>query len=257
MVKMAADERARQRREIDYRGGRAQDLGESLRTGTLQPNVDMFRNYFTDAANKASTDYATLMPQYQEFAKTGGYTPEGLSAIRARALSPVRAMYANANREVDRSKVLQGGYSPGYGVLKGRMAREGSQAASDATTNAEAAIAQMVQQGRLAGLGGATNLYGTSPGAASTFGNQVLGASGQLAAGVGNEMDLQRGLISDYLQANQVPGKWQGTMGKIGDVLGLAQAGAGLAYPWLTGTPGFMKGGSPNVMKMPNLYTGF
>src|SRR5262249_11237528 len=54
----------------------------------------------------------------------------------------------------NRQRSLQGGYSPGFNVLQARMAREQGQAASDAATNAEADIAQMVQQGKLAGLHG-------------------------------------------------------------------------------------------------------
>src|SRR5262249_44917522 len=65
---------------------------------------------------------------FRNFAQTGGFSPEDLSNIRARALSPVRATYANAEREVNRQRSLQGGYSPGFNVLQARMAREQGQA---------------------------------------------------------------------------------------------------------------------------------
>src|SRR5437773_5397071 len=48
---------------------------------------------------------------FSEFSKTGGFSPEDLANIRARALSPVRAVYSNAQREVNRQRSLQGGYS--------------------------------------------------------------------------------------------------------------------------------------------------
>lgn len=95
---------------------------------------------------------------FSEFAKTGGFSPEDLANIRARAISPVRATYANAEREVNRQRAIQGGYSPGFGVLQSRMAREQGQTAADAAENAEASIAQMVQQGRLQGLHGLASL---------------------------------------------------------------------------------------------------
>ena len=91
---------------------------------------------------------------YRDFAKTGGFTPQALSAIRARAVSPVRAVYANAMQNVQRQRALQGGYSPGMGALQARMAREKGQETADAATNAEAGISEQVQRGRLAGLAG-------------------------------------------------------------------------------------------------------
>lgn len=227
---MASDEKKRQRTEIGFRGDRAQQLGENLRTGTLQPQLDMFRNYYTDAANKQSVDYGNIMGQYQDFAKTGGYGANDLAAIRSRALSPTRAIYSNAKRNVNRQRTLQGGYSPGYGTLMGRFAREQGQGVSDAATNAEAQIAQMVNQGKQFGVQGQQSLYGTTPAAAATFGNQVLGGTNQLLAGVGNEMDLQARLIAAQNQASQLPGKWEGTFGRVKDVADLA---TGTIYPWL------------------------
>lgn len=101
---------------------------------------------------------------FQQFAQTGGFSPEDLSNIRARALSPMRAVYANAQRNVNRQRALQGGYSPGFGVLQSRMAREQSQGVSDAATNAEASIAEMVQKGKLAGLQGMAGTEGSGGG---------------------------------------------------------------------------------------------
>jgi hypothetical protein len=91
---------------------------------------------------------------YQQFARTGGFSPEDLANIRARSISPVRAVYSNAQREVNRQRALQGGYSPGFQALQARMAREQSQGAADAYTDVEANIAEMVQKGKLAGLEG-------------------------------------------------------------------------------------------------------
>lgn len=102
--------------------------------------------------------YDQVQQGYSQFAQTGGFSPEDLANIRARAISPIRANYANAMRDVDRQRALQGGYSPGYGVLRQRMQREQGQAGAEATTAAEANIAQMVQSGKLAGLGGLAGL---------------------------------------------------------------------------------------------------
>lgn len=91
---------------------------------------------------------------YAEFAQTGGFSPEAISNIRSRALSPVRAVYSNAMQGVQRQRALQGGYSPNATATMAKMAREQSSQASDAATNAEAGLSEMVQKGRLAGLAG-------------------------------------------------------------------------------------------------------
>lgn len=85
----------------------------------------------------------------KELSTTGGYTPEGIAAIRSRGLSPIRSVYANAERNLNRNKSLQGGYSPNYGAVLAKMAREQSAATAAATTNVEAGIAQNVAQNRL------------------------------------------------------------------------------------------------------------
>lgn len=108
--------------------------------------------------------YDEVLSGYRNFAQTGGFSPQDLASIRARSISPIRATYANAEREVNRQRALQGGYSPGFGVLKARMAREQGQAGAEATTSAEANIAEMVQQGKLAGLGGMAGLVGRESG---------------------------------------------------------------------------------------------
>lgn len=100
---------------------------------------------------------------FAEFARTGGFSPTDLANIRARAVSPVRAVYANAMQNVNRQRALQGGYSPGYNVMQGRLARQQSSGISDAATNAEAGIAEMVQKGKLAGLQGLSSTAGGAP----------------------------------------------------------------------------------------------
>lgn len=109
---------------------------------------------------------------FQDFAKTGGFSPEDLANIRARAVSPVRAVYENAQQNVNRQRALQSGYSPGFGVLQARMQRQQGQGVSDAATNAEAGIAEMVQKGKLAGLQGMASTEATGGGG----GGQVPGA---------------------------------------------------------------------------------
>jgi hypothetical protein len=91
---------------------------------------------------------------FEEFSKTGGYSKEDIANMRARGVAPVRAAYANAEREMGRQRALQGGYSPNFNAASVKMAREQSQSASDSLQNLNAGLAQMIQQGKLAGLQG-------------------------------------------------------------------------------------------------------
>lgn len=173
---------------------------------------------------------------FKGFSESGGFSSGDLANIRARAVSPVRAAYANAQQNVNRQRSLQGGYSPGFGVLQSRMARQQGQATSDAATNAEASIAEMVQQGKLAGLQG---MAGTE---ARTSGSDTSGSSSSSGGGGG------RG-GADNLPTALVPEKkksfWQ-KMGsglkKVGQIALPVAAGAftgGFAAPITAGLTGY------------------
>ena len=95
---------------------------------------------------------------YQDFSNTGGYSAQDMSNLRARGTAPVRAAYANAEREMGRTRSLQGGYSPNAIAAQARMAREQSQLGADAMQNVEGGIVQNRNQNRLAGLGGMSDI---------------------------------------------------------------------------------------------------
>jgi hypothetical protein len=108
-------------------------------------------------------DYNSIMQGYRNFSETGGFSPDDLANIRARAVSPIRAVYANAQRDVNRQKALQGGYSPNFTASMAKMAREQSMSQADAAVGREAGIAEQVREGKLAGLGGMLNTLGQAP----------------------------------------------------------------------------------------------
>jgi hypothetical protein len=216
---------------------RARQLGTNLREGTLEPNLRQFRDFYMQAVPQQMGDYTRTMQGYQNFADTGGFSPTDISNIRARATSPTRSVYDRAMQGTQRQQALQGGYSPGAGVLRSRMARDMATGLSDASRATEADIAQMVQQGKLAGLSGAGSLYGTTPGMANMFGNQVLGATGQLLSGVQGEADRELGFMGARINQGNMMGRGQHAFQNI---LQGAQAGAGAIYPWLAGGGGAM-----------------
>lgn len=157
---------------------------------------------------------------FKGFAQTGGFSPEDLQNIRSRAVSPVRAVYANAQREVNRSRALQGGYSPGFGVLQERMQRTMGQGISDASIGAESEIAQMVQKGKLAGLQGMAGTESRTSTSDTTGGGSSSGGGGGGGGG------------SEAMPTALVPEKKKGFWGKLGS--GLMKAGQ-IALPTLAG----------------------
>ena len=181
---------------------------------------------------------------YSNFAQTGGFSPEDLQNIRARMIAPIRSVYSQANSEVDRQRRLQHGYSPNYTAAKAKMAREQAYATSDASTNAEASIAQMLQSDKLAGLSGLsgtssaargqnlsaingqTGLYGTNPGLSQTFGQQVGQNTNQDLAGQGLQQDIGAMRLKGLEAMSKTPGDFQSALGNIGGLISLISQGA-------------------------------
>jgi len=97
---------------------------------------------------------------YQEFGQTGGYSSQDIANMRARGVAPIRAAYANAERNVSQGRALQGGYSPNAAAAQVKMAREQGQSMADASQNVDAQIAQARNAGRLAGYGGMAGIEG-------------------------------------------------------------------------------------------------
>lgn len=184
------------------------------------------------------------IPGWQNFAETGGFTPQSIQDIRARSVAPIRAGYQYAADEMARNRALGGNYSPNFNASMAKMARDQGYATSDAMTNADAAIAQLKQQGQLYGLSGLTNaqlgamnamtnLYGTNPGLSQTFGNQALGAGNQ---GIN--------LIDALVRSSQIPSKFNqiaGNASTAGNLLKGLLGGSG-------GSAGGNQGGLVNQM---------
>jgi len=101
-----------------------------------------------------SPEMGQAMSGYGQIAQTGGYSGEDIANLRARGISPIRSIYANAMRNVDRQRSLQGGYSPNYAAVSAKMARELSESIASKTTDVNAQLAQMIASGRLSGLAG-------------------------------------------------------------------------------------------------------
>lgn len=93
-------------------------------------------------------EFRNAYRRLNELAETGGLSAAEQADLRSRGTSPVRAVYQNANREMQRQSRLSGG-SANFNASAARMARQQSQGMADAMTNVNAGIAEMVQRGRL------------------------------------------------------------------------------------------------------------
>lgn len=155
---------------------------------------------YNTAVGQQAGDYSRIMQGYQnlgsnpayqnlaDLSTTGGYSEGDKADLRARGVSPIRSVYASANRDVDRQRALQGGYSPNYNAVKAKMAREMSDTISNQTQNVNADIASRVAQNKIGlaptyanmasePLKAQQSLYGTTPALSSLFGNQALNAA--------------------------------------------------------------------------------
>lgn len=109
-------------------------------------------------AYQETQDYRNAFNNLSDLSRSGGFSAEDIDNIRARAVSPIRAIYGNAQRNVDRQRALAGGYSPNYTAATAKMAREQSSLLSDKMADVNAQIAENVAQNKIATAGPLANL---------------------------------------------------------------------------------------------------
>jgi hypothetical protein len=132
-----------------YRNVLGQGSGESDDLMSRYKSLLEGMGDYTDIGYQESGEQKEAFKKLRELSETGGLNEAERGDLRARGISPIRAVYANMEREMGRNRSLSGGYSPSYNATAARMAREGSESIAGATTNVNAKIAEMVQQGKL------------------------------------------------------------------------------------------------------------
>lgn len=106
-------------------------------------NASRTFNYnYTVPTYQTTADYDRAISTARQRATSGVYSDADQANIRERGISPIRSVYANAQRNLGRSRSLAGGYSPNYAAVSAKMAREMSSQLSDATTRVNAQLAQ-------------------------------------------------------------------------------------------------------------------
>lgn len=121
--------------------GRYSNLYDSL-PGYGQNAAKTFNYEYTVPTYQTTADYDRAIGTARQRATSGVYSGQDQADIRERGISPIRSVYANAQRNLGRSRSLAGGYSPNYAAVSAKMAREMSSQLSDATTRVNAQLAQ-------------------------------------------------------------------------------------------------------------------
>jgi hypothetical protein len=208
------------------------------------PSSSAAGGYGPGTSGYGGSNGASSIGGYGNFAQTGGFTPQQISSMQQQGEAPTRAAYQNMQNDLSTSQALTGGYAPNLAAAQANLGRQAVQgiSASDVATNA--GIAQMQQQGQLAGLsgltgaqlgalGGMTSAYGATPGVSSMLGSQLLGTSGQQLTGNSLANQIAQLLISGQLGQSQVPSNLNqglGTATQVGNIVGTgANTYAGLS----------------------------
>lgn len=137
---------------------------------------------------------------YQNFATTGGVTPQQQNLTRQQAAAGIGSLYGDEQRQLQKQKAVQGGYAPGYAANMEQANRSMANAAGGAINQANLGLIQQQQQGQLAGLGGLSNIGALYQGQVP----QLLGTQANLAAvkpGLEQEISGWTGLVGQIGQS--------------------------------------------------------
>lgn len=202
----------------------------------------------TDVANLRARGVSPIRAAYaaaqrgvgQQRALQGGYAPNAIATMAKMAREQGQSM-ADAVQNVEAGIVNQRNANKlaGLGGMSGiETSRLGAQidvnkynadaqaraqaqniAAGQAAASASAAASAADMRNRLAALSGMTSLYGTTPGMSQLFGNQLL-------QGVGQGGNFGLDLYGRDIASQQLPGAWDQTTGRIGQI-------SAAAAPWI------------------------
>lgn len=172
-----------------------------------------------------SGDVTGSISNLSDLATTGGYSPQNIADIRARDISPIRSIYANAQQNVERQKALTGGYSPNYGAVQAKMARDEASQIGDTTTNVNAGIAQSVAGNRIASASPYASASGTANAARTAVDqhnadiinqiNQSNSINTSNVAGANADRALSTGMFNTQAALDAAKTNRSGTLGAI------------------------------------------
>lgn len=147
----------------------------SYTPGAAPTNVAVTgRSYTPDA------EMIGAMNRFKDMGQTGGYSDADINALRARGVSPIRSVYANAQRNIDRNRSLRGGMGSNYNAVTAKTAREMADTIGEQTNRVNAGIAEQVAAGKLAGNQGYANLSSTMDAAKNAAESETMAAKNRI-----------------------------------------------------------------------------
>jgi hypothetical protein len=174
-------------------------------------------------------------------AQTGGISPDQVASMEDKASQAAQSTYQTGAAAAERAQAATGSYGVS-GSITGSLARQGSEAAAQAAQNVSGSIAQIQQQGEIAGaeglqqtqqaqvgnrltaLAGNTNIYGMNENQVSTTVSQILQDYQQ--TGQMNAQDMA--ILTNLANQPGVFDKIVGTIGTLGGAFGGILGGIGL-----------------------------
>jgi len=221
--------------------------------------MDQYRNFQATTPDRVNFDplkynrtaeLGSAMSGYQNFADTGGYSQDDITNMRARGISPIRAVYANALNEMNRQKNLSGGYSPNFNAAAAKMARSSSGQIADSVQDVNARLAEAINQGKLAGLGGLGNLSVAD----SQMANQMAmaNADNQLRAGQINATSVDPMRLAAIQGQQSLYGTTPGMAGMFADQVNASNAARLNAQGSQLGIGNMALGGQQQVAALPS-----
>lgn len=232
-------------------------LGDYNKLGPELDNLGGYYRQFAETGGIDPEDYGYSRGKYQDFINSKGLTDENRNRIRgggvydeaiganglrgkdwaadtrARATSGGSALYSGLRSELDRTKAIQGGYSPGYSAQINQMGRERSRALDDANLNAELDISNAITGDRQWGAQGMSaaeqalaglesqNVLGGLSGLSGLYGQRQQGRLAGMG-GMGDIASSKVGLL------NSLRGLRSDTPGEVSMYQGGVQSGLGM-----------------------------
>lgn len=134
-------------------------------TGLLDKSIPETRGRWSEFARTGGIGEADRARMrgggvYDEYAKTGGWSPERVSLFRNRIAGQTPGFYGSLKNELERNKNVQGGYSPGFTEQNALLARESAHGAQQAVESGELGLQDQISSGRQWGAEGMTSSEG-------------------------------------------------------------------------------------------------
>lgn len=185
-------------KEFSETGGYSPTDIQELRARGVSPIRSAYGNTMMQLDRSRSLGGAGGSPNYIAAASRAqrelpGQMADAMTGVNAKLAEDIRAGRLQGLAGLTGIGSTMGGFAgdEGKANLQASMANQGADLQAQGMKN----------QGMMAGLAGQSGLYGTTPGMASTFGNQALNAYGQLAGMEQNRNQYGLGLLDTQVRA--------------------------------------------------------